>query len=179
MRIQAGDIFVNSLEGLLFSTPLLLSSINARAAAKGSSLWSARGLRAAVRCARRRGPKARTWSRSAKTGMTEDQIASILQIRRRRSEVFGEGLFSDPAWDILLELFAAQLRQRRLELTDLESIAPTSTLARWVAVLQERGLVICELDALCPDRFWIALSGECAAEMSAFLNAAPDFVRSP
>jgi hypothetical protein len=111
--------------------------------------------------------------------MTEDQIASILQIRRRRSEVFGEGLFSDPAWDILLELFAAQLRQRRLELTDLESIAPTSTLARWVAVLQERGLVICELDALCPDRFWIALSGECAAEMSAFLNAAPDFVRSP
>ena len=30
MRIQAGDIFVNSLEGLLFSTPLLLSPINAR-----------------------------------------------------------------------------------------------------------------------------------------------------
>jgi hypothetical protein len=43
MRIQAGDIFVNSLEGLLFSTPLLLSSINARAAAKGSSLLACPG----------------------------------------------------------------------------------------------------------------------------------------
>ena len=110
--------------------------------------------------------------------MTEDQIGSILQIRRRRSEVFGEGLFSDPAWDILLELFAARLANRRLELSDLASIAPKSTLARWVAVLEERGLVACDLDALCPDRFWIALSGQCAAKMAAFLSDAPDFARS-
>jgi hypothetical protein len=109
--------------------------------------------------------------------MTEDQIASILQARRRRSKIFGEGLFSDPAWDILLELFAAWLGNRRVELSDLASIAPGSTLARWVAVLQERELVVCELDALCPDRFWISLSRECAAKMCAFLSAAPDFVR--
>lgn len=109
--------------------------------------------------------------------MTEDQIESLLQARRGRSEVFGDGLFSDPAWDILLELFAAQLAQRRVELSDLAAIAPASTLARWVAVLQERELVVCELDELCPDRFWISLSRGCAAKMSAFLSAAPDFAR--
>lgn len=110
--------------------------------------------------------------------MTEDQIASILRIRRRRSETFGEDLFSDPAWDILLELFAARLGNRRLELGDLDSIAPRSTLARWVAVLEERGLVECQIDALCPDRFWIALNRDCASKMSAFLSDAPDFARS-
>jgi len=36
-------MFVNSLEGLLFSAPLLLSPINARAAAKASSVSACPG----------------------------------------------------------------------------------------------------------------------------------------
>jgi hypothetical protein len=53
MRIQAGDIFVNSLEGLLFSTPLLLSPINARGGDGIIAVGLPRGLRAADSCARR------------------------------------------------------------------------------------------------------------------------------
>ncbi|MGE5563233.1 MAG: hypothetical protein ACM3ZV_07970 [Bacillota bacterium] len=105
--------------------------------------------------------------------MTEDQIRSILDVRRRRSEVFGQGLFADPAWDILLELFAAALGNRRMTLGDLAPIAPKSTLARWIAALEERQLVECAVDPLRPDRFWIALSRDCAARMAAFLSAAP------
>lgn len=109
--------------------------------------------------------------------MTEDQVASILQIRRKRSEVFGQGLFSDPAWDILLELFEAELAGRKTSLSDLASIAPQSTLARWVAALEERQLVLCRRDPLRPGQFEIGLTAECAAKLSAFLKDAPLLAR--
>jgi DNA-binding IclR family transcriptional regulator len=109
--------------------------------------------------------------------VTEDQIESILQVRRKRGEIFGEGLFSDPAWDILLELFAAELGKRKLGLPDLAHIAPRSTVARWVAKLEEMRLVVCDGDPLRPDDFSIALSRECSAKMSAYLSAAPLLAR--
>ena len=109
--------------------------------------------------------------------VTQDQVAAILQLRRKRSEVFGHGLFSDPAWDILLELFEAELAGRKTSLHDLSSIAPESTLARWVAALEERRLVVCRLDPLRPGRFQIALTTECATKLSVFLTDAPLLAR--
>jgi hypothetical protein len=100
----------------------------------------------------------------------QELVASILQIRRHRAEVFGSDLFSDPAWDILLELFAAELAKRRVTLRDLCAIGPQSTIARWVAALEQKGLIVCEVNPLHPDQFWIELSTNCAAKMAAFLN---------
>jgi hypothetical protein len=60
-------------------------------------------------------------------------------------------------------------------LSDLAPIAPRSTLARWVGALEERGLVVCAVDPLRPERFWIALSPQCSAKMSSFLSHAPHF----
>ncbi len=104
--------------------------------------------------------------------VTEDQIKSILEIRRGRSEIFGERLFSDPAWDILLELLAAMLGNRKLTLSDLDQVAPKSVLARWVAVLEERQLVTCELNPFRPDQFGVRLSEDCADRMIQFLTSA-------
>ncbi len=109
--------------------------------------------------------------------ITEDQIQSILDIRRQRAEIFGEGLFSDPAWDILLELFAAELGNRKISLADMTSIAPESTLARWVAALEERGLVECELDPIHAGQMDLALSRDCAARMRRFLSGARHLAR--
>lgn len=81
-------------------------------------------------------------------------IDRILWIRRERSELFGRGLFSDPAWDILLQLCAARHRGRRLTLDEISADVPRSTLARWVAVLEQRGLVCREVDG-----------GECAVTL--------------
>lgn len=70
-------------------------------------------------------------------------MLSILMLRRGREEVFGKNLFSDPAWDILLEVYAAQLGQRTLSTVDLaaEIGLPESTVTRWVDVLAENGIV--------------------------------------
>jgi hypothetical protein len=105
--------------------------------------------------------------------VTEDQIRSILEIRRGRSAIFGKGLFSDPAWDILLELLAARLGNRNITLVELDQVAPRSVLARWVADLEDRGLVNCELDRFRPDQFRVSLSDSCLERMLQFLSLAP------
>ena len=103
--------------------------------------------------------------------LMQAQLRSIMEMRRRRSTVFGEGLFSDPAWDILLELFAAELDGRRLGLTDLAHIAPRSTLARWLTALEERGLLLCG-GPLRPDEMRIALSRACSTTMARLVSGA-------
>lgn len=96
----------------------------------------------------------------------EQRISSIVRLRRARTDVFGAGLFDDLAWDILLQLYAARLGNRKMRLADLGDIAPTSTLARWTAVLEERELVSCGLDALRPCDMWIELSNAGEAKMA-------------
>lgn len=99
-------------------------------------------------------------------GVDEQQISTILQLRRERAELFGAGLFNDLAWDILLQLYGARLGNRKFRLADLADIAPRSTLARWTTVLEERGLVTCDLDPANPCNLWIELTGAGEARMA-------------
>jgi len=114
------------------------------------------------------------WGRLVNTetlGATEEDIASILRLRRARAEMFGAELFGDLAWDILLQLFAARLGRRKVRLSDLQIVAPKTTVARWAAVLEERGLISCHLDRLNSKELWIELSASGAARMSALFRS--------
>jgi hypothetical protein len=107
------------------------------------------------------------------SALDEEHIAAILQLRRARAEAFGPELFADPAWDILLQLFAARLGNRRLHLGDFETDCPRTTLARWASVLEERGLVSCQVDGLDPQ----ALSFEISSAGSAIMRRLFDDLR--
>jgi len=76
--------------------------------------------------------------------ITEDHVLSVLASRRGREAAFGRELFADPAWDILLELFAANLGRRRMSRADLAKSVdiPEASLIRWVHALTARGLVV-------------------------------------
>lgn len=106
----------------------------------------------------------------AQAKLTQGQVEWILHVRRERAAEFGEGLFSEPAWDILLELLAAELGHRKVALADLAHIAPASTVARWVAALEERGLLKCDVDPFQPDQMWVELSRGCLARLLKFLS---------
>lgn len=99
--------------------------------------------------------------------VTEDHVLSILCVRRGREAAIGRELFSDPAWDILLELYAARLAQRRMSLRELaRSIdVPESTTTRWIAVLRGRGLLTVVNDDGESMRARIELSAEGTAVM--------------
>lgn len=108
-----------------------------------------------------------------RASLTERQVAAILQLRRARAEIFGAELFTDPAWDVLLELFAAKLAGRKLKLVDLEIFGPRSTLVRWAAVLEERGLVSCQLDGSEMRKLSLEITPLGAAKMSKLLRNLP------
>jgi len=102
--------------------------------------------------------------------VAEEQVEAILSLYRRRDDLFAAELFGDLAWQVLLRLFLAKLRGRKTRLSDLKSIGPQSTLARWAAMLQEKGLVTCTLNCLDSGDLWIELSNSGAARMSALFD---------
>ena len=108
-------------------------------------------------------------SRTARSSveLTEEHILLILAVRRGREAVFGRDLFTDPAWDVLLELYAAKLAGRRMTAHDLAAAidVPRSTTGRWIEALADRGLVVFESNALGPTRVSVSLSAEGAFKM--------------
>lgn len=76
--------------------------------------------------------------------VTSDWIKEILEARHRRTAIFGEGIFSDPGWDILLAVYALQLAKERTTITDVCRIAQVAgtTGLRWVKQLARAGLLI-------------------------------------
>ncbi|MCC2980870.1 winged helix DNA-binding protein [Sphingomonas sp. IC4-52] len=71
-----------------------------------------------------------------------------IRARARRDQAFGEDLFFDPAWSILLELYVHHRQRTATSITSLCLAAkvPPSTGLRWVALLEKRGLVVREAD---------------------------------
>lgn len=92
---------------------------------------------------------------------TEKVVRDILQARLERNSHFPAHLFSDPAWDMLLDLYAAELAQIRVSVTSLciASNAPTSTALRWISTLEHEGLIRRDPDPLDARRFFLSLTG--------------------
>ncbi len=73
--------------------------------------------------------------------VSEGEVRTILKMRRVRNQFFDDELFADPAWDMLLELYAAELGQQRISVGKLcNSAAVTATTAlRWIGTLENKG----------------------------------------
>jgi hypothetical protein len=70
------------------------------------------------------------------------ELTALINRRRLRSEFIGEDLFADPAWDILLELYLASLRQHRISVSSLcVGLVPATTTLRWLAALSKWGMI--------------------------------------
>ena len=101
--------------------------------------------------------------------LTEDHIQSVLLVRRARASVLGKNLFSDPAWDMLLELYAASLAGRSVTLSELARVTetPTSVAARWAQALEESGNISVDRDAS-PFQVSVKLTAEGVSRMQSF-----------
>ena len=91
--------------------------------------------------------------------------------RRSRAALFGdETLFGEPAWDMLLDLFIAAKERKRVPVTSacIGAAVPTTTALRWLAVLEERGLVRREADPSDARRIFVRLSADACARMVAY-----------
>jgi DNA-binding MarR family transcriptional regulator len=72
---------------------------------------------------------------------TSARIRYYLRQRRRRNQLFAADLFADPAWDILLDLFASELDARPVSISDacLASGVPPTTALRWIQNMARAG----------------------------------------
>ena len=71
-------------------------------------------------------------------------LASALsRMRQRRGRQFPAELFSEPGWDMLLDLFINRVRGLRVATTSLclASNAPQATALRYIAKLEEHGML--------------------------------------
>jgi hypothetical protein len=79
-------------------------------------------------------------------GVTHQQIKRLVLVRQLRKSLIARDLFADPAWDMLLGLYAAEIAGARVSTAELCSDVdvPLSTANRWISALVERELVTLE-----------------------------------
>ena len=110
-----------------------------------------------------------------KKAIPERLVRAIQAARRRRDALFTPELFADPAWDMLLELYALHLEQKRVSVSSLciAAYVPPTTALRWVAKLEEEGLAERTEDSTDGRRTWIELSGRGIERMERYFEMLP------
>ena len=102
-------------------------------------------------------------------------IRRSLQARRQRGQFFNMRLFSDPAWDMLLELYVAALTQRKLTVSRLSerSLTPLTTTLRWIAALEAEGIAKREVNPLDRRQIFIILTNRAVVLMDSYFDEIP------
>lgn len=110
---------------------------------------------------------------------TSEQISAVevraaIRSRRLREQFFAETLFGDPAWDMLLDLFAAALEQRQVSVSSLciAAAVPPTTALRWIGTMHDAGLFERCADPSDRRRAYIALSQKGLDGMRNYASAA-------
>jgi len=97
-------------------------------------------------------------------------VRKAIRARRLRSRPFPELLFEDPAWDMLLDLYAARLERAQVSVSSLciAAAVPPSTALRWISKMTEDGLFVREPDPFDRRRAFMALSDVAAERMERY-----------
>ncbi len=123
------------------------------------------------------GDRRRAWG-AAPVGValtvSAEEVRAAIRARRLRDQLFGAGWFEDPAWDMLLDLFAAELEGADVSVSSLciaAAVAPTTAL-RWIARLGEAGLIERRPDPRDRRRSFTVLGADARALMRRYWAAA-------
>jgi hypothetical protein len=85
---------------------------------------------------------------------------AIVRVRGARRREFRDGLFADPVWDMLLDLFIARAKGKPISVTSLciASCVPTTTALRWLKNLEDNGEIVRHGDPHDGRRYFVDLS---------------------
>ena len=101
------------------------------------------------------------------------EIRRTIRARRMRSAFFDGRLLEDPGWDMLLDLFAAQLEGIQVSVSSLciaAAVAPTTAL-RWISRMADAGLMVRVADLGDRRRAFVALSEAAGVAMRGYVGA--------
>lgn len=94
-----------------------------------------------------------------------------LVVRRRRERLFGAGLFSEPVWDILLELYVARAEECDVPVGNacLAASVPMTSALRWCQLLQDRKIIYRERDPKDGRRVFLRMADATFTKLTALL----------
>jgi DNA-binding MarR family transcriptional regulator len=99
---------------------------------------------------------------------------TVYVARRQRDAAAGlSGLFGEPAWDILLDVYIAQKSRREIQVSSvcIEAGVPSTTILRWLARLELEGLIYRASDTVDGRRRYVRLTATGDAMMARMLDA--------
>ncbi|WP_126003338.1 hypothetical protein [Sphingomonas koreensis] len=100
------------------------------------------------------------------------RVHRYLVARRARSKVLDGDWFADPAWDLLLDLLAAQYLGRRVSISSacIATHVPSTTALRWIDKLVEEGALMREDDPADGRRSYLGLAPELAVRLEQWIE---------
>jgi len=101
-----------------------------------------------------------------------EQVRAVITGRQRRARFFPSDMFADPAWDILLDLYLAEIEQRRTVVSSLCVAAnvPATTALRWMTSLIDRGMLTRRSDPLDRRRVFVELTAKASQGMRCYFD---------
>lgn len=96
----------------------------------------------------------------------------LIRQRRMREEFFAAELFAEPAWDMLLDLYAARLDRRLVSVSSLciAAAVPGTTALRWIKTMTDAGLFLREADPHDGRRIYLMMSDEAFEAMGRYFD---------
>ena len=104
--------------------------------------------------------------------LSADTVGNVIRARRLRGRFFAEELFADPAWDMLLDLLQAEIRQMRVPVSSLciAAAVPATTALRWLKALVRQGLFIRRADPHDGRRVFVELAPETSQALRRYFS---------
>lgn len=111
---------------------------------------------------------------SSTTPVGAGEVRAMLRARRLRERFLPPELFGEPAWDMLLDLFAAQIERTKVAVSSLciAAAVPPTTALRTIRSMTEQGLFARIADPADKRRVFIELTDTAAKAMQAYVAAA-------
>lgn len=106
--------------------------------------------------------------------VTAKAVRAVIAERRLRDRFFDPELFGEPAWDMLLDLYAARLEHARVSVSSvcIAAAVPSTTALRWLKTLTDIELVKRRADPHDKRRVFIELGEEAAARAERLFHRA-------
>lgn len=122
---------------------------------------------------RRRTAASRAYAAAADATGVLAKAQAIYRFRRTRDDEFGPKLFSDPSWDMLLDLFIAAERGKKVSISSacIASSAPATTALRHLSALVKNGLVRRMISTLDGRVHWVELTPLGHGKLNSVLEA--------
>lgn len=99
-------------------------------------------------------------------------VRRLIRKRRQRDQFFPSDLFADPAWDMMLDLYAAHYERREISVSSLciAAAVPATTALRWIRTMVDDGRFVRVADPDDGRRIIVSLSDDTRCRLDEYFD---------